>query len=819
RGEQEDGEGPRDLGRTPVVPREDLVGDSGKLRFRILTAMFVVGVFATLSQVLLMREMLVAFFGSELVIGVVLASWLVGIGAGAFSGRAVLRFATTAIGKRRWLVTLSLLLAVCLPLQLYAIRVVRSILDVPVGECAPYGAILLVGALVFLPGCWCIGCMFPLACGALVQADEDAEEKSPASLVYVSEALGSTAAGLVMTFLLLPAWSPYRVVLLAMAISLVGMIAMAPRRAVSGAGTVLAAVLAVLAMIYPQWMADAEHVLIEARWRSFGVIAKSDGEERGEEVALVRTRDTIYQNLAVTEAADQFVLYANGQVVSVFPDAVAYEDSVHFAMAQKPTASNVLLIGGNPVGDVPELLKYPLSRLTCVDLDPGVREIVRATLPERYSEIAADPRIEWVPADAPRYLKGRHTFDVVLIHAPDPTTASANRFYTKEFYETVRAVLAPGGFVYTEVTSSERLRSEAADLTASVHAALKDVFGVVLVTAESRKRFFAAKDGSSGLTFDRQTLRDKSLAAGVKTDYFNPEYFLYRDEIDPDKVALVERRLSEIDAAPNALASPTTYYHSLLLAGRLTESRSVRVLSALKNTSHWWGACACMVIGLACLGTGFLLARTARHPGRELLWARTMAGSLVATTGFCGMALEILLIFVFQAMYGYVYAKMGAIVAAFMLGLILGAWAGRTAVRLPRRRRIAILLLAQFVMLSLALAIPRMMRLDSMLPSTHMWLVELAAYGVVTLLGCGVGVTFPLANKLYADAGGRVDAAAAITDASDHVGAAIGALLTGIVLIPVYGIVGASAFIGAVLLLGALCLASACLAMRHHTAL
>ena len=54
---------------------------------RLLVAMFCLGAFAAIAQVLFVRETLVVFFGNELSIGVMFASWLLGISLGAFAAR------------------------------------------------------------------------------------------------------------------------------------------------------------------------------------------------------------------------------------------------------------------------------------------------------------------------------------------------------------------------------------------------------------------------------------------------------------------------------------------------------------------------------------------------------------------------------------------------------------------------------------------------------------------------------------------------------------------------------------------------------------
>ena len=48
---------------------------------------------------------------------------------------------------------------------------------------------------------------------------------------------------------------------------------------------------------------------------------------------------------------------------------------------------------------------------------------------------------------------------------------------------------------------------------------------------------------------------------------------------------------------------------------------------------------------------------------------------VVATTGFSGMVCDLLIVLLFQTIYGYVYRYVGLIIAAFMAGLALGGWA------------------------------------------------------------------------------------------------------------------------------------------------
>jgi spermidine synthase len=192
-----------------------------------------------------------------------------------------------------------------------------------------------------------------------------------------------------------------------------------------------------------------------------------------------------------------------------------------------------------------------------------------------------------------------------------------------------------------------------------------------------------------------------------------------------------------------------------------------------------------------------------------------MLGLILLTTGLCGMALEIVLIFVFQGLYGYIYAKMGLIVAAFMLGLVLGAPSGRLMAAGKRSWAWLALAGVEVALLACALGIPKLAGLSVSPDPTGRALAgfEILIYVAVIVVGWGVGAEFPLVNRLYCDAGGTLGTAAAITDATDHLGAAAGALLVGVVLVPVLGMAAACAVLAALKLAGLLFIASAILTM------
>jgi len=173
----------------------------------------------------------------------------------------------------------------------------------------------------------------------------------------------------------------------------------------------------------------------------------------------------------------------------------------------------------------------------------------------------------------------------------------------------------------------------------------------------------------------------------------------------------------------------------------------------------------------------------------------------IATTGFVTMALSIVWLFAFQNLYGYVYQRIGWIIALFMGGLALGSWlTGRLAQRLGRWL-ITVDLLMAMLACSAPLLLPALGELQ-----TGPWtllLVELSVSILVMATGVLGGTAFALAGGIELAATGRAGEAAGHIVGADHAGACLGALLTGVLLVPVHGTAAAAMFLGGIKLVSA----------------
>jgi spermidine synthase len=570
-----------------------------------------------------------------------------------------------------------------------------------------------------------------------------------------------------------------------------------------------AAATVVALAVCPHCLEGWEQRLAEARWRSFGVLPPGTAGSTGQRTAgprLLASFDSRYQNLAVVESAGQRTLYGNGQVLFAWPDPLRYEHAVHFVMAQKPGARRVLLLGGNPLGHIPELLRYPLERLDWVELDDGLGRCLRAVDPAAYAAAVADPRVRVLHADGPRHVRAcRERYDVVLVLAPEPVTSAANRYYTAGFYRRLRAVLTPDGFVYTTLETSEDLVPETARLAASVQRALASAFGTVLVVGGGPTQFFAGEP-ASGLTLDSAALAERSRGAGLATRYFRPAYFLHADELSAEKLAFVRERLARADGSANTELEPATYRAGLVRWLRQGGAGAADWLARVGRAGAGRLLAVCVALGL--LGAAGFAWAARRGGGRA---RRSAALLTLAVAGFSGVAVELVLIYAVQGLYGYVYARMGLLVGLFMLGSALGAGTGRRLERASAAgARHGVLGLA-LVLPALAAALPGLIAAAA--AACAPWAAGLAENGVALLVavaGWAVGALFAGVCRQLRDTGAAAGGAAAAAETADYAGSALGALVTGAVLIPALGLPATCALVA---LLGA-CAAGWMLAAR-----
>ncbi len=746
-----------------------------RLAFRMVVLAW--GVQAIVAQSLLLREALVLMYGSEFAWGVVLFAWLLGVAVGGLIG------GLPAGWLRRadvWLAVVLVLLSVAVCVEIWLFRGARVWLGTRPGELLPLPRTALVAMLFVSPASALVGLSFPFACRLMAERGWAGGAGSLGG-VYAWESAGSLLGGAVFSFWAVDRLAPIETALVGGALVVAALSAwmIARRRRLAA---VLLGSAAVAGVGLAVWAGDAwNHALVQRRWQTLapGSTLRAEAESR-------------YQNLAVGQRADQYTLYCDGQVTADFPDPYSFAPPAHFWMCQHPAPRNVLVLGGGAEGLLSEVLKHPVQRVDYVESDPRQIGIVEPFLSEADRAALRDPRVTVRHVDARYFIKTRRDcFDLALARLPEPTSALRTRLYTTEFFgELRRAMTAEAVVCFPAAAQPAELSPLSAEYLASIRATVARHFPSITITWGDPAHVLAAT--RPGLTATTPpVLEDRFARRGAKEALFHP--LLFEELLDAEKMA---RRSAELDAVPHPAVCtdlhPRLYLLRLDLWERMTgglDRAGGRVFERLRHvrrTGVVFALGVAVVVTLAGATAGVRLRADRRQ---TLRWGAILFS--ICTTGLATMALSLVWLFAFQNLYGYVYQRIGWIVAVFMGGLVVGCAlaAGRLpaagpTIRLGRRLLAVDVLLAGFAV-AVPVVLPWLGRMQ-VVSGAFVW-VEWVVLLMVAGTGALGGAAFALAGNLRMVSGGSAAPAAGAIVGVDHAGACLGALVTGVLLVPAFG--------------------------------
>jgi hypothetical protein len=344
--------------------------------------------------------------------------------------------------------------------------------------------------------------------------------------------------------------------------------------------------------------------------------------------------------------------------------------------------------------------------------------------------------------------------------------------------------LVSRGVLVTSISGADNYWSpELLSYGRTVYQTMKAVFPEIIITPGDEHYLFAAKT-SGVITDEVNALADRYRRRHFSSPYFTPRSFLLF--FPPTGVEYLKYRLAQPGPSQlNTDAVPLSYYLRLVWWGKMTGSRLTRTVlgSALRVRS--WGPWLGIALCLPLLAVFF-------RPTAALA-----APVTVAMTGGATMALQIIMIFLFQNKNGIIYQQIGLLSALFMAGLAGGGLLGRTAVGGGIEPRKALPLL-EFLLAGLCIAIALIAweRLPHLI------------YSLVALTGLVSGGEFAFLFSLYLKDRGRptVTRAMAALESADHGGAVFGSILTGMILAPVLGLGATAVGLAGIKLLNALVL-------------
>lgn len=728
---------------------------------RLALLLFALGCSSSISQVVLIREILTVFSGNELTLGVVMGAWFVGILCGAWFGGRLNRKGSSAL-----LTIVGLLLTAIPGVLVMLLRHWRGILGTPVGEVPGLLTLLQSSMLLITPLSMLFGLSFPLAC----QTIHDETDATLIGRVYVIESIGAIFGGLLVSVLLIGKLSAFELLTVAAIILSLGL----ARSIYYPTGRARSRVLSGLLIIGTIPLV----VGLAAGWFSAGdaYAAKERFDAMGTGGKRVAWAESPYQHLDLASQDNQFSLYAAGKLLATFPDPYRARPRAHLALTEHRAPRQVLLLGTASFELLPALLFHRIESLDVVELDATVIDLVKPFLSSESTRALDDNRVHLYPTDARRFLReANKRWDVIFSDPPDPMTAAENRSFTIEFFQLCKAHLAPDGVLVTRISSSfNQLDPETASLVKSIETSLRTIFKKVLLIPGG-ETFAVASDTAENILDAPGALIERFQKSGVNDRLFAPVQF--NSLFTSEQLADLQSQLAAVTAIPNTDQHPVSFVFGLMRWGRMEGGQLEAVLGAINGIPVY----AWFILAVMILGALWLYLRRAPHH-KQLFRVSAVSIGMV---GALGLAIELILIFSYQSVFGSLYHEIGLIVAAFMIGLAGGGlWINRTLRRVePKAHQLVfgLLILSGFTALLPVLQAPWLIQ------NVPDWLGRIWLFSLVVLTGIGTGVLFPLGSSLALHAGLPLGRTAGTLDAVDHLGAALGSLLTGVVLVPTLG--------------------------------
>ncbi|OQY60317.1 MAG: hypothetical protein B6245_02070 [Desulfobacteraceae bacterium 4572_88] len=591
--------------------------------------LLIIGCVSILGQVIILRELSVAFYGVELIYILAMGIWLFGTGIGALIGRKA------HIPSERGIRFLFLFFSLVLPLDIAFIRAIRLLFQGVTGTYLPFFQQLAGITIAMLPIGILLGLIFQWA--ARLYVDED----QTLAMAYAIESVGGLAGGLLSTLFLQFGIQNFTLAILcslgAVCASFVWQDRGMEHQTSYAEYTRAMAFLALSLLLFSSVRVDHRMT----RWTH---------------PHLLESRDSPYSRITIEGRSGQFVVFEN-DVLGFETQSTSAEALVHLAAIQHEHPRRVFIAGGGFEGILEEILKHLPDKVDDAELNRVLLRIIRKHLNPSYQKWFPSEIIRIHHTDPRVFLENAKGYDLILVGMPEPASGQSNRFYTREYFEQCAKSLAPGGVLAFRLRSSENLWTRFLTYrNASIYQALTAAFRDVLVLPGTSNIILAS---DQTLIRDPDKLIERFNARQIKAKQISPPYIRY--VYTNDRFFEIMDRLSATYAPPNTDVRPICYQYSSMIW--LSKFIPRMINWDFSHVTGGWRT-AWYVSIFICLGGIFLVLR--KRPGAKRV-------TLAALAGFTGMVLEMMLMLHYQVRNGVLFQDIGILLMAFMAGLAAGA--------------------------------------------------------------------------------------------------------------------------------------------------
>ena len=529
--------------------------------------------------------------------------------------------------------------------------------------------------------------------------------------LYVTDSVGDIAGGFLFSFILVYFLKPFAIIAVtsAMLLGMALLLLYGHRRYLF----LSAAVMGTACFYFFCLNAEFEK----------GTLSRQYGE-------IVKYIESPYGRIVVSQEGDQRTFWESGNPLYSDSNILESEEKVHYPLSQLDKVDNVLLVSGGLGETLKEISKHEPEHLDYVEIDPAL-----TSAGQEMGAIPRAPFLEISHMDARKFVKNRSgAYDAIIIDLPDPDTFQINRFFTREFFGFAKQALKKDGVLSIAMNYSPNYIGEIRKKKLSIlYNSAKPHF-VHVMPISGRQVYFILSDRK--LSEDIPLLLKKKK---ITTSYIDGYYY---GDVTPERLLQVREAMG-VSEDTNSDFEPG-------LIGVVFQEWFAR-----HDSSPLYFIAGIMILVLIY----FAFMKKEEY--------------VLFTTGFTAMGSEILVIFVFQVLYGYIYLQIGAIITASLLGLLPGAVVGKRWKRSGRLK----LLVSEVAMISLLVVFFLWLSYSGTEPQPFFFLL----FCFVFSFFCGF--QFPVLTEMI----GEEKSPAAGCFAADLCGAAVGTVVTGAVLVPIWG--------------------------------
>jgi spermidine synthase len=434
------------------------------------------GMTALASEVVWTRLLSLHFGATVYTFALILAVFLVGLGAGSTVASMVARDPLSARRALGWCQ-----LFICASIAWAAYMLTDSLTYWPINpsiSTSPWYTFQLDLVRCFwvvLPGAILWGASFPLALAAVATTDQDAARLSGG--VYAANTVGAILGSLVTSFALVP-WigSSHTEQVVIIVSALAALVALEPTfgKATMGsgwslAGTVVLAIAMVAAGLLARSVPSLPGMLV-----AYGRYAATRINDTS--INVIYVGEGLNATVAVTELSNGVRNYHNAGKVqaSSEPQDMRLQRMLGHLTTLVPRQTKKVLVIGCGAGVTAGAVSVDpaLEHETIAEIEPLVPRAVDEYFSQHNFNVVKNPKVHVRIDDARHFVETTsEKFDAITSDPLDPWVKGAAMLYTQEYFEMARKHLNPGGvytlFVQLYESNTEAVKSEIASFLAA----------------------------------------------------------------------------------------------------------------------------------------------------------------------------------------------------------------------------------------------------------------------------------------------------------------------------------------------------------------